>query len=46
VRTPAVQPSDTSNFGITYGIQVGQAFGFQFGYGILDNVCSISFAIV
>ena len=29
-----------------YGIQIGQAFGFDFGYGIIKDICFISFAIV
>lgn len=46
VRERAVQPSATSDFGIVYGIQIGQAFGFQYGYGIISNVCSITFILV
>ncbi len=29
-----------------YGIQIGQAFGFDFGYGIIKDICFVSFAIV
>ncbi len=29
-----------------YGIQIGQAFGFDFGYGLIKDICFISFAIV
>ncbi len=29
-----------------YGIQIGQAFGFDFGYGILRSTCSVTFGVV
>ena len=43
---PAVQPSQLSNLGIRYGIQIGQAFGWDFGYGIIKDICFVDFVIV
>ena len=43
---PAVQPSQIPNFGIRYGIQIGQAFGWDFGYGQLKTICGIAFVLV
>ena len=43
---PAVQPSQLSNVGIRYGIQIGQAFGWDFGYGIIKDICFVDFVIV
>ncbi|KAK9836033.1 hypothetical protein WJX81_007709 [Elliptochloris bilobata] len=43
---PSFQPSQVPNFGFRYGIQIGQAFGFDFGYGLIKDICFISFAIV
>lgn len=42
----AVQPSQLSNLGIRYGIQIGQAFGWDFGYGIIKDICFVDFVIV
>ena len=42
----AVQPSEIPEFGIRYGIQIGQAFGYDFGFGIVKQICFVSFAIV
>lgn len=42
----AVQPSQISDLGIRYGIQIGQAFGFDFGYGIIKDICFVDFVIV
>ena len=42
----AVQPSSIPNFAISYGIQVGQAFGYNFGYGIIKDICFVSFVQV
>ena len=44
--TAAVQPSEISNFGLDYGIQIGQVIGFDFGYGIIQDTCAITFVIV
>ena len=46
VLTAAVQPSEISNFGLDYGIQIGQVIGFDFGYGIIQDTCAITFVIV
>ncbi len=45
-RARAVQPSQVPDFGITYNIQVGQAFGFNFGYGIVRQICAIGISLV
>ena len=42
----AVQPSGLPEFGIRYGIQIGQVFGYDFGLGIVKDVCFVSFVIV
>ena len=42
----AVQPSQVSDFGLRYGIQIGQAFGYDFGIGIIRDICFVSFVIV
>ena len=42
----AVQPSQLSNLGIRYGIQIGQVFGYDFGYGIIKDICFVDFVIV
>jgi hypothetical protein len=42
----AVQPSQVPDVGIRYGIQIGQAFGYDFGIGIIRDVCFVSFVIV
>lgn len=42
----AVQPSTIPEFGIRYGIQIGQAFGYDFGLGIVRDLCFVSFVIV
>ena len=42
----AVQPSRIPNFAIRYGIQIGQAFGYEFGYGIIKDICFINFVLV
>lgn len=42
----AVQPSQVPEFGIRYGIQIGQAFGYDFGLGIVKQICFVSFVIV
>jgi len=42
----AVQPSQVPDFGIRYGIQIGQAFGYDFGIGIIRDICFVSFVIV
>ena len=41
-----VQPTGIPNFAIRYGIQVGQAFGYTFGYGIIKDICFINFVLV
>ena len=42
----AVQPSQLPEFGIRYGIQIGQAFGYDFGIGIVKEICFVTFVIV
>lgn len=42
----AVQPSSIPNFAISYGIQVGQAFGYNFGFGTIKDICFVSFVQV
>ena len=42
----AVEPSQVPDFAIRYGIQIGYVFGFQFGYGIIKDICFITFVIV
>ena len=42
----AVQPSQIPDLGIRYGIQIGQAFGYDFGYGIIKDICFVDFVIV
>lgn len=42
----AVQPSLIPDFAFRYGIQIGQAFGLDFGIGWLRDICFVSFAIV
>ena len=42
----AVEPSQVPDFAIRYGIQVGYVFGFQFGYGIIKDICFITFVFV
>ena len=42
----AVQPSQLPDLGLRYGIQIGQAFGWDFGYGIIKDICFIDFVIV
>ncbi len=41
-----MQPGQLSDLGIRYGIQIGQAFGWDFGYGLLKDICFIDFVIV
>ncbi|KAK9916605.1 hypothetical protein WJX75_004794 [Coccomyxa subellipsoidea] len=41
-----VQPSEVPDFGLRYGIQIGQAFGYDFGIGIIRDICFVSFVIV
>ncbi|BDA41090.1 hypothetical protein COCOBI_01-7450 [Coccomyxa sp. Obi] len=43
---PTFQPSQVPDFGIRYGIQIGQAFGYDFGIGIIRDICFVSFVIV
>lgn len=42
----AVQPNNIPDGGVRYGIQIGQAFGYDFGLGILRDICFISFVTV
>ena len=42
----AVQPNNIPDVGIRYGIQIGQAFGYDFGIGILRDICFITFVTV
>ncbi len=42
----AVQPSNVPDFAFRYGIQIGQAFGLDFGIGLIRDICFVSFAIV
>ena len=42
----AVQPSQLSNLAVRYGIQIGQVFGWDYGYGIIKDICFVDFAIV
>lgn len=42
----AVQPSQIPDLGVRYGIQIGQAFGYDFGYGIIKDICFVDFVIV
>ena len=42
----AVQPSIVPDFAFRYGIQIGQAFGLDFGIGLIRDICFVSFAIV
>ncbi|CAL5229043.1 g12292 [Coccomyxa viridis] len=46
INMPSLQPSQLSNLGIRYGIQIGQAFGWDFGYGIIKDICFVDFVIV
>lgn len=46
VYCAAVQPSQVPDFGLRYGIQIGQAFGYDFGIGIIRDICFVSFVIV
>ena len=39
----AVQPNNILDGGVRYGIQTGQAFGYDLGLGILRDICFISF---
>ncbi|CAK0783700.1 hypothetical protein CVIRNUC_006899 [Coccomyxa viridis] len=43
---PSMQPSQLPEFGIRYGIQIGQAFGYDFGIGIVKEICFVTFVIV
>ncbi|EIE26350.1 hypothetical protein COCSUDRAFT_58887 [Coccomyxa subellipsoidea C-169] len=43
---PTFQPSQVPDFGLRYGIQIGQAFGYDFGIGIIRDICFVSFVIV
>ena len=42
----AVQPNNIPDVGIRYGIQIGQAFGYDFGIGIIRDICFITFTTV
>ncbi|CAL5223539.1 g6071 [Coccomyxa viridis] len=46
IQLPTFQPSTIPEFGIRYGIQIGQAFGYDFGLGIVRDLCFVSFVIV
>lgn len=46
VLCAAVQPNNIPDGGVRYGIQIGQAFGYDFGIGIIRDICFISFTTV
>ncbi|KAK9821329.1 hypothetical protein WJX81_005860 [Elliptochloris bilobata] len=43
---PSIQPSSLPNFAMRYGIQIGQVFGYEFGYGMIKDICFINFVLV
>jgi hypothetical protein len=46
VPCAAVQPNNIPDGGVRYGIQIGQAFGYDFGLGIIRDICFITFTTV
>ncbi|CAL8462830.1 g2364 [Coccomyxa elongata] len=46
LNLPTFQPSQIPDLGVRYGIQIGQAFGYDFGYGIIKDICFVDFVIV
>ena len=42
----AVQPNNIPDGGVRYGIQIGQAFGYDFGIGIIRDICFVTFTTV
>ncbi len=46
VSRRAVQPSNIPDVAFRYGVQIGQAFGLDFGIGFIRDICFVSFAIV
>ena len=46
VSRRAVQPSNIPDIAFRYGVQIGQAFGLDFGIGFIRAICFVTFAIV